>query len=129
MLLNLFITIPNKHPGSSVNDYFSRSFHSLVWSLSGSGGWVLPLHVGLELFLVLGSLSLFMTVLIFHNNLWSFAGGINAFLTPRAFFIGMSFIVCNKITSYMIMGMCWVGAVGFLILVLLRHTKSGAVNT
>ncbi|MGH7141926.1 MAG: hypothetical protein ACREF5_00375 [Candidatus Saccharimonadales bacterium] len=125
MFLNLFVTIPSKHPGSSGDNYLGRSFHSLVWSLSGSGGWVLSFHAGLALLLVLGSLSLFVMALIAHSRLWSVSGGIAALLTLGAFFNGLSFIDFNKNISSMIMAICWVGAVSVLVLGLLKHTKSG----
>jgi hypothetical protein len=121
MFLNLFVTIPNKHPGSSGNNYFSRSFHSLVWSLSGSGGWVLSFHVWLALLLVLGSLSLFVMACMAHSTSWSIYGGIAALLSLGAFFNGMSFIDFNKDISSMIMAMCWIGAVAVLVLGLLKH--------
>src|SRR5665213_1655489 len=90
MLLNLFVTIPNTHPGSTGSEYFSRSAHSLGWTLSGGGGWELAFHVYLGLLLVVGSISLFIFAMQIHNKSWSIAGGIAAVLTLGAFFNGLS---------------------------------------
>jgi hypothetical protein len=123
MLLNLFVTIPHKHPGSSGTNYFSRSAHSLVWSLSGSGGWALSFHAGLALLLVVSSLGFLVSALIVHNKLWVITGGTAAMMTLGAFFNGLSFIDFDKDISSMIMATCWIGAVGALVIGLLKHVK------
>jgi hypothetical protein len=126
MSLNLFVTIPTKHPGSSGNNYASQSWHSLIWSLAGHGGWGLAFHVYLALLLVFGSISLFVFALVLHNKNWSITSGIVALFTLGAFFNGLSFIDFNKSISSMIMATCWLVAVGVLIFGLARfHDKSG----
>jgi hypothetical protein len=120
MLLNLFVTIPSTHPGSSGKDYFTRSWHSLVWTLSSHGGWQLAFHVYLALFLVLGSISLFVRAYLQHDKNWSIAGGVAALFTIGAFFNGLSFIDFNKNISSMIMAVCWLAAVSALIFGLVR---------
>lgn len=123
MTLNLFVTIPSNHPGSAGSNYFARSWHSLMWSLSGHGGWVLSFHVILALLLVVGSISLFIFALISHDKIWSITGGVAALLTLGAFFNGMSFIDFNKDLSSMIMAVCWIGAVAALIVGLVIYPK------
>ena len=116
MLLNLFITIPATHPGSSGSEYFSRSWNSLIWALSGQGGWELVFHVYLALLLVLGSIALFIRAAAEeHNKNWSIAGGVAALFTVGAFFNGLSFVNYNNSVSSMIMATCWLVAVGALI--------------
>jgi hypothetical protein len=112
MLLNLFVTIPNSHPGSSGSMYFSRSFHSLVWTMSGAGGWVLGFHVYLGILLVIGSTFLCINAYFLRDKKWSVVGGIAALLTIGALFNGLSFVNYNKNISSMIMAVCWLGAVG-----------------
>jgi hypothetical protein len=129
MTLNLFVTIPNNHPGNSGNNYFTRSWHSLIWSISGSGGWILAFHVILALFLVLGSISLFVFAVISHKKVWIINGGLAATLTLGAFFNGMSFIDFNKDVSSMIMAVCWSGAVAAIITGLLVGKKRVAQTT
>jgi hypothetical protein len=115
MLLNLFVTIPSKHPGSSGSNYVSQSSHSLIWTLSGAGGWELTVHVYLGLLLVIGSLSLFFRAIRLHDKRWLIAGGLAALFTLGAFFNGLSFIDFNKDFSSMIMATCWLAAVGALV--------------
>jgi hypothetical protein len=116
MLLNLFVTIPNEHPGDSGSNY-------LVWTLSGHGGWTLALHVYLGCVLVLGSMSLFIGAMLQHNRKWSVAGGIAALFTIGAFFNGMSFIDFNKNISSMIMATCWLAAVSSLVVACVLKVK------
>lgn len=115
MLLNLFVTLPTTHPGSSDSAYVSRSSHGLVWALSGHGGWELSLHAYLALVLVVGSIGLCAHAIRLGNKGWSLAGGIAALFTLGAFFNGLSFIDYNKNLSSMIMATCWLVAVGALI--------------
>jgi hypothetical protein len=120
MLLNLFVTIPAAHPGSSGTDYVGRSWHSLVWSLSIHGGWELAFHVYLAVLLVFGSTSLFVFAYIQRDKNWSIAGGVAALFTLGAFFNGLSFIDFNQNISSMIMATCWLVAVGALVIALVR---------
>jgi len=119
IILNLFVTLPNSHPGDSGDNYFARSWHSLVWSMSGSGGWTLSFHAILALLLVLGSSSLAAIAIMKKDKSWRIAGSIAALLTIGAFFNGMSFIDFNKDVSSLIMAVCWVGAVSSLVIGLL----------
>jgi hypothetical protein len=124
MLLNLFVTIPTKHPGDSGSNYLARSWHSLVWTLSGHGGWELAFHVYLGCLLVVGSISLFTGAAIRHNTKWLVAGGVAALFTIGAFFNGMSFIDFNKDISSMIMATCWLAAVSSLVAACVLKAKS-----
>jgi hypothetical protein len=114
MLLNLFVTIPATHPGSSGSNYFSRSGNSLTWTLGGHGGWELTIHVYLGVLLILGSSSLFVKALVLHDKKWAVLGGTAALFTIGAFFNGLSFMDFNKNISSMIMATCWLVAVGAL---------------
>jgi hypothetical protein len=120
MLLNLFITIPDTHPGSSDSNYFSSSSHSLAWILSGSSGWELTFHTYLGLLLVIGSIGLLIRALLLNNKNWVIVGGVTAALTIGAFFNGLSFVDFNKNISSMIMATCWLGAVGAVIVGLVK---------
>jgi hypothetical protein len=111
MLLNLFVTLPTTHPGSSGSEYFSRSFHSALWALSGHGGWQLAFHAYIASALVLGVVGLFVSGIVQHSKLWTRAGGIATLFTIGAFFNGMSFVDYNEGFSSMIMATCWITAV------------------
>lgn len=124
ILLNLFVILPNKHPGDSGSNYGARSWHSLVWTLSGHGGWALALHVYLGCMLVFGSLSLFTGAMIQRSRKWSVAGGMAALFTIGAFFNGMSFIDFNKNPNSMIMAACWLVAVSSLVVACALQTNA-----
>jgi hypothetical protein len=51
MVVNLYVTVPKDHPGAHPANYFSGSFHSVVWAL-GHGAAALVLHASLGLALV-----------------------------------------------------------------------------
>lgn len=124
MLLNLFVTIPAIHPGSKDSEYFSRSSHSLLWSLADKGGWALAFHVYLAIFLTLGSISLFIKAYLSHNNNWLICSSLAAIFTLGAFFNGLSFIDYNKNISSMIMAICWLVAVGAIVFGLLKFSST-----
>lgn len=126
MLLNLFVTIEVTHPGSTGSEYFSRSWHSFVWSLSGHGGWELSFHAYLALLLVLGSIALFVRATVMRNKGWAITGGISALFTLGAFFNGMSFVDYNKDISSMIMATCWLVAVGTLVFGISKFSNQSA---
>lgn len=123
MLLNLFVTIPSKHPGKDALNYFSGGLHGLAWALTGHGGWELSIHVYLALLLVLGSIGLFIRANMLHDKGWSIVGAIAALFTIGAFFNGLSFINYNHNVSSMIMASCWLIAVGSLIFGIARFTN------
>jgi len=114
MLLNLFVSIPSSHPGSTGLEYFSRSSHSLVWSLSGNGGWQLAFHSYISLALLGGTISLFIGSLAIHNKKWIIVSGVTAIFTLMALFNGLSYVNYNKNASSMIMAVCWFVAVSAL---------------
>jgi hypothetical protein len=107
MVLNLFITLPKTHPGSTGPEYLSRSLHSLAWTLSGHGGWALAFHVYLGMVLILGSISLLISARLIHSRGWSWVGAITLLFTMGAFFNGLSFVDYNKNISSLIMASCW----------------------
>jgi hypothetical protein len=53
MGVNLFVKVPDSHPGARPSEYFSGSIQSVVWAL-GSGMLILALHIVIGL-LLLGS--------------------------------------------------------------------------
>jgi hypothetical protein len=115
MALNLFVQLPTSHPGTTGNEYFSRSGHSLVWALSGNAGLGLAIHVYIALALVLGTLALFLRSLAVHNKQWTWVGLIAFIFTLGALFNGLSFVDYSHNVSSMVMASCWLIAVISLI--------------
>jgi hypothetical protein len=128
MFLNLFVELPKTHPGRTGNEYFSRSFASLGWALSGGGGPALFTHALIGALLFAGSVSLFIVALAFRAHGWRWATGVAAFFTFGAFFNGMSFLDYGEDFSSAIMAGCWLIAVTSVLVALLRRTPGPAAT-
>jgi hypothetical protein len=125
MVLNLFVELPKTHPGSTGDEYFTRSFTSLGWALSGGGGWALFTHALIGSLIFLGSLAFFVTSLWRRERGWRWVAGLTAFFTFGAFFNGMSFVDYGEDFSSAIMAGCWLVAVTCLIVGIARPRVSG----
>lgn len=123
MILNLFITVPSKHPGAMATDYFSGVWSGLGWTLSGSGGWAMAVHVYLAIALVLGSLSVLYHSLRAKNSAWVSASTVAALFTLGALFNGLSYINYGHEFSSLIMALAWLVAVGALVVVLVKNKQ------
>ena len=121
MLLNLFVKIPDLHPGTSGDEYFSRSFTSLVWALSGEGGTALFIHALLGSALFAGAVTIFVASLVRRARGWRWLTGIAAFFTFGAFFNGMSFLDYGEDFSSAIMAGCWLISTGAIVVALIRY--------
>jgi hypothetical protein len=120
MTLNLFIQIPKHHPGTVGANYFSQSWSSLLWALSGGGGWALVVHASLAVVLFLGTLALFLCSLRPSGRGWRWGTGIASLVTLGALFNGLSFLDFNEDFSSMIMAIGWLVVVAILAFLLVR---------
>lgn len=123
MLLNLFVKIPKTHPGTTGGEYFSRSWSSLLWALSGGGGWALLVHASIAVVLFLGALALFLRSLGRSGRGWRWASGIAAFFPLGALFNGLSFLDFDEDFSSMIMAACWLIAVSLTVFLVARSPR------
>lgn len=114
MTLNLFVTLPSSHPGTTGNDYFVRSGYSLLWALSNGGGVALTVHACIALGLFLGCLTFFVRGVALRSKLWGWSAGIASLFTLGALFNGLSFADYSHDFSSMIMAVCWLVAVATL---------------
>src|SRR5579859_5360054 len=115
MFLNTLVTLPTSHPGTTGNEYFSRSARSMMWAFSGQGGWQLTVHAYIALLLVAGSIALLVSAWK-HGTMWRWTTGVAAFFTVGAFFNGLSFLNYNEGVSSLIMAVCWLIAVSALVI-------------
>jgi hypothetical protein len=110
MQINLFISIPRSHPGSSGSDYLVRAYQSVLWALSH--GVVLASHAGLGILILL--LALWLALAAFRapgaGLRWVSVLGLLAVLA--AGFNGASYLSYHQDYSSMIM------AAGFAVAVL-----------
>ncbi len=121
MLLNLFVTMPDVHPGTTGGEYFSRSWTSLWWALSLGGGVALFIHAITGAVLFCGTLALLVYTQIRRVTGWRWPLGLAAFFALAAFFNGMSFLDYGEEFSSAIMATAWLGAVSSISFALIRE--------
>lgn len=108
MILNLFVTLPDKHPGQSGN-YFIRSEHSFGWAVTLGGGLVLTLHVLLGVGLIVRGIIMFVDVVRNRSTPWIWISIIGLIGITGAFSNGLSFLDFNRDLNSFIM------AVGYIV--------------
>src|SRR5437660_4416563 len=72
MWVNLFVTIPRVHPGSTGSDYFLRLLQGVPWAVV-HGQLTLQVHAALGLLLVLGALVMVVLAVISRRRAWVIA--------------------------------------------------------
>jgi hypothetical protein len=115
--VNLFVTIPGGHPGSSPSNYLSGSGRSLLWSVE-HGGATLAIHTVLGVLLGLMVIGVVAGAIRSSRRsvwLWSTFG---ALMVIGAGFNGASFLDFNKNASSLIMALLAFGAVACFVIVL-----------
>jgi hypothetical protein len=112
MAVNLFVTIPTKHPGANPPEYFSGVFQSVRWAVTSSSSplWLL-LHASLGL--VVLTLALLLSAIIARKGGWIAVASIGFIGVLAAGFNGGSFLNYNENFSSMLM------AVGFILAMLM----------
>src|SRR5438132_13997041 len=55
MAVNLFVTIPDQHPGANPPEYFSGVVQSVIWAIL-HGHMLLAIHAGVGLVIVIAAL-------------------------------------------------------------------------
>jgi hypothetical protein len=102
MVVNLYVTIPSRHPGARAGDFFAGSFHSVIWAIAhGSAALAVHATLGLALAVVVVA----VTVEAFRRGdrslrIWS---SLAALLVIGAGFNGASFLDYNEDANSLIM--------------------------
>src|ERR1035438_5264243 len=79
IFVNLFVTIPRHHTGSSPSDYFSGSYHSVSWAIT-HGAIALAIHAVLGLLLAIMVIGIVVRSLIMGRRAiatWSIVGALD----------------------------------------------------
>ena len=124
MFLNLFVKVPAVHPGTIGDEYFSRSWASLLRALSLSGGIALFIHAVVGTILFIGTLAMFVYALMLRARGWRWPLGLAAFFAFAAFFNGMSFLDYGEDFSSAIMATAWLGAVASVSFAVVRKEQA-----
>jgi len=124
MVVNLYVTIPAHHSGARPSNYFTGSFHSVVWAI-GHGATALAIHATLGLVLVLIALRTAVEGFRMRGAIaaWSI---LAAAFVVGAGFNGASFLDFNHDISSLIMALLAFGAIGSYAAVLFLLGEEGS---
>ena len=111
MWVNLFVHIPQVHPGSTGPDYFLRLLQGVPWAVI-HGQLPLQVHAALGLLLVLGALMLVVLAVISQRRAWVIASILGAIGVIGAGFNGGSFLNYGLDFSSMLMALGFAVAIG-----------------
>ncbi len=104
MVVNLYVTIPARHPGADPANYFSGSARSVGWAL-GSAPAALAVHAGLGVALVLGGIAVAIGAWRCASRTVGALTVLAAGLIIGAAFNGASFLDFNHDISSLIMAL------------------------
>jgi hypothetical protein len=111
MRVNLFVRIPQVHPGSKGPDYFLRLLQGVPWAVL-HGQLPLQVHAALGLLLVLGALVMVVLAVISRRRAWVIASVLGAIGVIGAGFNGGSFLNYGHDFSSMLMALGFAVAIG-----------------
>ena len=102
MITNLYVTIPDHHPGAGASDFFSGAPAALGWAVASGPAW-LAVHAALGMALAVASLAFIVNAVRSGDRLWIWLSVAGALLLIGAGFNGASFLVFNHDFSSLIM--------------------------
>jgi hypothetical protein len=102
MITNLFVTIPDRHPGAGAKDFFSGAPRSVAWAISSGPTW-LAIHAALGLALCVASILFIITAARARDRMWIWLSVVGCLLMIGAAFNGASFVTYNHDFSSLIM--------------------------
>jgi hypothetical protein len=91
MVVNLYVTVPAQHPGAHPANYFSGSFHSVIWAI-GSGAISLAVHGALGLALILFAIAVAVRAVRLRTGWVAVSSVLAVMLAVGAGFNGASFL-------------------------------------
>jgi hypothetical protein len=103
MLVNLFTTIPDNHPGSNPSEYLGGSFDSIRWAITQSGLPALVFHASLGLLLMVNGLVLILLARRVGRRSVTVSTVLGFLLVVGAGFNGASFLDFGQDYSSMLM--------------------------
>lgn len=121
MAVNLYVSVPARHPGAHASDFFAGSFHSIVWAIA-HGRPALRIHAVLGLLLVLLALGLAMHALARATRGIAALAWLAALLILGAGFNGASFLDYANDANSLVMALLAFAAVACYGVALSLHT-------
>ncbi|MGO4860097.1 hypothetical protein [Arthrobacter sp. 2MCAF14] len=111
MAVNLFVKVPESHPGAKPPEYFSGVVQSVGWAVTDGGLW-LVLHAVLGLLLALGALAALLQSIGSHDRAAVTTTVVGLVCVLGAGFNGGSFLNYAEDFSSMIMASLFAVATG-----------------
>ncbi len=125
MVVNLYVTVPVRHPGAHPANYFSGSVRSVAWAI-GSGAISLAVHGALGLALILFSITVAVRAVRLRTGRVAVSSVIAAMLIIGAAFNGASFLdFGGQNVSSLIMALLALGALCCYLLALYLLPRHG----
>ena len=87
MLINFYTQLPDAHPGTQ-----GSYAPSIPWALGGGGGVTLAIHVGVAIFLLIGSIVLFLRAIMSRRKAFIVGMSAGLILILVAFSSGLTFL-------------------------------------
>jgi hypothetical protein len=106
MVANLYVTLPDHHPGSGARNYFTGVTSGLAWVISHGPGWAAA-HAALGLALVLAAFAVLALTWKQGGRLATGLAALGAAAILGAGFNGASFLNYGHDFSSMIMAGLW----------------------
>jgi heme A synthase len=127
MAVNLYVTIPARHPGARPSNYLAGSFDGVVW-IVGHGVVAVAIHAAFGLALAVLALAVAWYSFAARNraaSAWSILAGL---LVIGAGFNGASFLDFNDNISSLIMALLAFGAIACYCVALFLVARRPAVS-
>ena len=102
MITNLYVTIPDNHPGTHTRDFFSGAPRAVGWAVSSGPAW-LVVHASLGLALAVASIAFIVSAVRSRDRMWIWLSVAGSLLLIGAGFNGASFLVFGHDFSSLIM--------------------------
>jgi len=106
MVTNLFVKIPDEHPGAHAREYFSGVVAAIGWAIPHGPGWVAA-HVMLGLLLGVGAVAGLVTTRRTGLRAHTVLSAVGAFAIVGAGFNGASFVNYGADLSSLLMAALW----------------------
>ncbi|MGH3195194.1 MAG: hypothetical protein ACRDOH_04885 [Streptosporangiaceae bacterium] len=106
MVVNLYVTLPGRHPGAGAGDYFAGAASGLAWVISQGPGWAAA-HAAFGLALVLAALASVALARRLGSRTATVTAVLGALAIVGAGFNGVSFVNYGRAFSSMIMTGLW----------------------
>jgi hypothetical protein len=106
MVVNLYVTLPGRHPGAGASDYFTGAASGLAWVISDGPAWAAA-HAAFGLALAVAALASIALTWRQHSRLATATAVLGALAIVGAGFNGASFLDYGHAFSSMIMAGLW----------------------